>query len=88
MRRRKADEPPTTPFQAYIRSVWEKTKPTLQAINAFLTVPMWAALISIFIAMIQPLQEALSKAEPFVKAVKGAGQCSSEPFHLVIIALR
>jgi hypothetical protein len=58
--------------------VWEKVKPTLKAINAFLTVPMWAALISIFIAMIQPLQEGLSKVEPFVKAVKGAGQCSSE----------
>jgi len=49
----------------------------LKSVNAFLTVPMYAALISIFIAMIPPLQAKLSKVEPLTKAIKSAGQCSS-----------
>lgn len=78
IRRRKAPEPPSTRIQAFFHNVWEKMKPTLKAINQFLTVPMWAALISIFIAMIPPLQAFLGRMEPFEKAIKGAGQCSSE----------
>ena len=39
---------------------------------------MWAALISIFIAMIPPLQSFLGRLDPVEKAIKGAGQCSSK----------
>jgi hypothetical protein len=78
LRRRKAQDPPASRFQAMTHNLWEKAKPTLQAINQFMTVPMWAALISIFIAMIPPLQAFLNRMEPVKKAIKGAGQCSSQ----------
>lgn len=43
-----------------------------------MTVPMYAALLSIFIAMIQPLQREMAKFKPLEQAIKGAGQCSSK----------
>lgn len=51
---------------------------------SFMTVPTWAALISIFIALIPPLQAAVSGIRPFVAAVKSAGQCSI-PLTLVVL---
>ncbi len=77
LHRGKAPEPPRNRFQAFFAHQFEKAKPTLQAINQFMTVPMWAALVSIFIAMIPPLQKFLGRLEPLEKAIKGAGQCSS-----------
>lgn len=56
---------------------------TAKSINAFMTVPMYAALLSIFIAVIPPLQAFLNKLEPFERAIKGAGACSSESFRLI-----
>ncbi|KAK1926685.1 auxin efflux carrier [Papiliotrema laurentii] len=84
LHRGRAPEPPHTRLQAFLANAWEKAQPTLQAINQFMTVPMWAALISIFIAMIPPLQAFLGKLEPFEKAIKGAGQCSI-PVTLVVL---
>jgi hypothetical protein len=38
---------------------------------------MYAALLSIFIAMIPPLQAFMARLKPLQQAIKGAGQCSS-----------
>lgn len=55
-------------------------KSTLASINAFMTVPMYAALLSIFIAMIPPLQAWMAKIKPVEQAIRSAGACSSESF--------
>ena len=61
-----------------MRSLGNRVRAALKAVHAFMTVPMYAALLSIFVAMIPPLQEWISRIKPFREAVKGAGQCSSE----------
>lgn len=43
-----------------------------------MTVPMYAALLSIFIAMIPPLQRAMATLKPVEQAIRSAGACSSE----------
>lgn len=63
--------------RAIVASSWE-------AFYAFMTVPTWAALISIFIALIPPLQAFVKDIHPFVAAVKSAGQCSI-PVTLVVL---
>lgn len=51
------------------------------ALHGFLTVPMYAALISIVIAMIPPLQAGMKELKPVEQAIRSAGACSSElPF--------
>ena len=65
------------------RKISAKAKVIGKSVNAFMTVPMYAALLSIFIAMIPPLQRLITKIKPFEQAVRSAGQCSSE-FLLVI----
>lgn len=51
-----------------------------------MTVPMYAALLSIFIAMVQPLQREMAKFKPLEQAIKGAGQCSSKHHHLILFS--
>lgn len=43
---------------------------------AFMTVPLWAALLSFIVAMLAPLQRALVACGPVVGALDQAGQCS------------
>ena len=64
-------------LRATMDSIGSRFKTALKSVHAFMTVPMYAALLSIAIAMIPPLQAVLSNAKPFREAVKGAGQCSS-----------
>ncbi|BEI80618.1 hypothetical protein CcaverHIS002_0111470 [Cutaneotrichosporon cavernicola] len=76
---------PSRPFikQAMVRA----RASALRAWNsfyAFMTVPTWAALISIIIALIPPLQAFVSSINPFVAAVKSAGQCSI-PVTLIVL---
>lgn len=72
----------TSPPREGWHAAWHNTKTNVarywHAFNSFMTVPTWAALLSIFIALIPPLQAWISQIRPFVSAVKGAGQCSSE----------
>jgi predicted permease len=76
---------PSAPFlnraavraRAMALSAWE-------SFYAFMTVPTWAALISIIIALIPPLQRFVSSIHPFVAAVKSAGACSI-PVTLVVL---
>ncbi|WVQ76735.1 hypothetical protein IAR50_006409 [Cryptococcus sp. DSM 104548] len=72
--------PPRTAFQKFTA----KGKVIAGKVNAFMTVPMYAALLSIFIAMIQPLQAKMAEFKPLEQAIKGAGQCSI-PVTLVVL---
>ncbi|ODO03074.1 hypothetical protein I350_05919 [Cryptococcus amylolentus CBS 6273] len=73
-------QPPQTAFQKFKT----KGKVVAQKVNAFMTVPMYAALLSIFIAMVQPLQAKMAEFKPLEQAIKGAGQCSI-PVTLVVL---
>ncbi|OWZ66964.1 hypothetical protein AYX15_01874 [Cryptococcus neoformans] len=77
-------EPPSTKLQAYWRGFQKKATSFGKSVNAFMTVPMYAALLSIFIAMVQPLQREMAKFKPLEQAIKGAGQCSI-PVTLVVL---
>ncbi|WVF70146.1 hypothetical protein IAT40_004934 [Kwoniella sp. CBS 6097] len=82
--RRRAREPPTNKFNAFLRQVQTKASAVWKSVNAFMTVPMYAALLSIFIAMIPPLQAQMARIKPLEQAIKGAGQCSI-PVTLVVL---
>lgn len=76
--RRDQPSPPSTRLRSFWRRFTAKSKTVLRAVNSFMTVPMYAALLSIFIALIPPLQSEISKIKPFEQAVRSAGQCSSQ----------
>ncbi|OCF41572.1 endoplasmic reticulum protein [Kwoniella heveanensis CBS 569] len=82
--RRRASQPPTNKYIAFLRQVQSKTSAIWKSVNAFMTVPMYAALLSIFIAMIPPLQAQMARIKPLEQAIKGAGQCSI-PVTLVVL---
>ncbi|KAG7095480.1 hypothetical protein E1B28_006219 [Marasmius oreades] len=53
--------------------------------NEFMTVPLWAALLSIIVALVQPLQHALDvHMQPVKGALTSAGNCSI-PVTLVVL---
>ena len=54
-----------------------RTLGILKHVNAFMTIPMYSALLSIFIALIPPLQAFIGRIKPFEQAIRGAGACSS-----------
>ena len=61
-----------------LRRIWVK-------FNDFMTIPLWASLLSILVACIQPLQHALEEHMPPVTgALKSAGNCSI-PLTLVVL---
>lgn len=80
LRRRQSQ--PKSRFKTFAAKAKHKTRSALKSINAFMTVPMYAALLSIFIALIPPLQAWLSQLKPFEQAIRSAGQCSSEQLPL------
>ncbi|EIM88928.1 uncharacterized protein STEHIDRAFT_53363 [Stereum hirsutum FP-91666 SS1] len=61
-----------------IKKVWH-------AINGFMTAPLWAAILSLVVALIQPLQHALDvHLWPVKAAVSQAGACSI-PLTLIVL---
>lgn len=54
------------------------------AFCSFMTVPTWAALVSVIIALIPPLQAELNKFTPLKAAINSAGRCSI-PVTLVVL---
>jgi len=65
-------------FGRKLRRIWVK-------FNDFMTIPLWASLLSIVVALIQPLQHALLEHMPPVTgALKSAGNCSI-PLTLVVL---
>jgi predicted permease len=83
-RLRRRTSPPREGLVAAWHNAKKKALASWNALNAFMTVPTWAALISIIIALIPPLQARISDIKPFVQAVKSAGQCSI-PVTLVVL---
>ncbi|WVN88656.1 uncharacterized protein L203_103867 [Cryptococcus depauperatus CBS 7841] len=75
---------PHTRLQAIWRQIQPKITSWTKSVNAFMTVPMYAALLSIAIAMIPPLQAKVAQVKPLEQAIKGAGQCSI-PVTLVVL---
>ena len=73
--------PPRTFFQRTIRtgrSTWRK-------VNDFMTPPLWASILSLVVALIQPLQHLLGvQMRPIRDAITQAGDCSI-PLTLVVL---
>ena len=84
--RRRAARPPTSRLRATLRSIGIRMRKALKSVHDFMTVPMYAALLSILIAMIPPLQYRLGKVKPFEQAIRSAGQCSSQSFRLDFVS--
>ena len=49
---------------------------SVRRVLAFMTVPLWAALLSFVVALVPPLQLLLEQIEPLKGALKEAGKCS------------
>ncbi|KAI0363676.1 hypothetical protein BV20DRAFT_1057849 [Pilatotrama ljubarskyi] len=83
--RRATTEPTSSRWQSRIRRFKHKAKKFWRAFRKFMTVPLWAALASLLVACIQPLQHALDEHLPPVKgAIASAGNCSI-PITLVVL---
>ncbi|KAK0550087.1 hypothetical protein OC846_003796 [Tilletia horrida] len=56
----------------------------LATINRFMTMPLWAAIMSLVVALIGPLQQFIDSLEPVVGALRTAGGCSI-PLTMVVL---
>lgn len=84
-RRRTPSAPPPTGFHAFLRHSKCRISRGWIALNDFMTVPLWAALASLFVACIQPVQHALEvHMQPVKGAVAAAGNCSI-PVTLIVL---
>lgn len=83
--RRHTTEPSSTVWQSRRRRVRRWFKKMLKTTNEFMTVPLWAALASLLVACIQPLQHTLeSHVQPIKGALNQAGNVSI-PLTLVVL---
>ncbi|KAF9788658.1 membrane transport protein-domain-containing protein [Thelephora terrestris] len=81
--------PITEPTRSRLQSIYRRTKRKIvksaKALNEFMTVPLWAALMSFVVACAAPLQEFLKNDVPPVRgALNNAGNCSI-PLTLVVL---
>ncbi|KAG2757619.1 auxin efflux carrier [Suillus brevipes Sb2] len=67
-----------------LRHVWKWTKNAWRRVNEFMTMPLWASLLSLIVACTPPLQSTLERMEPFKGALGAAGNCSI-PLTLVVL---
>ena len=77
------------PTRSRLHSILRRTKRRIvkfvKAVNEFMTVPLWAALASLIVACVAPLQEFLKNdVEPLRGALNNAGHCSI-PLTLVVL---
>ncbi|GJE85291.1 hypothetical protein PsYK624_013700 [Phanerochaete sordida] len=83
--RRQVTEPTRTPWQSRRRRAWRRVAKTCKSFHEFMTVPLWAALASLVVACIPPLQHALDEhLQPIKGALNQAGNCSI-PLTLVVL---
>ncbi|CDO71081.1 hypothetical protein BN946_scf184844.g85 [Trametes cinnabarina] len=83
--RRTATEPTSSRWQSRMRRLGRKVRKAWRTFREFMTAPLWAALASLVVACIQPLQHALDEHFPPVKgAIASAGNCSI-PITLVVL---
>lgn len=81
--------PVTEPTRSRLHSILRRTKRRIvkyvKALNEFMTVPLWAALASLIVACVAPLQEFLKNdVQPIRGALNNAGNCSI-PLTLVVL---
>ncbi|GAA5959586.1 hypothetical protein JCM3765_007206 [Sporobolomyces pararoseus] len=62
--------------RGFNRRVWKPLKKFGRGLKDFMTVPLWAALLSLVVACIPPLQHTLDKIEPLKASLRSAGACS------------
>lgn len=55
-----------------------------QAVLGFMTAPLWAAVLSLFVAIIRPLQHFIDSLEPVVGALQTSGACSV-PLTMIVL---
>jgi len=78
-------QPTTTRLQSFLRRSRRQVVRFWRALHNFMTMPLWAALASLIVACIQPLQHALNWHMQAVKGALGsAGNCSI-PVTLVVL---
>ena len=83
--RRPRTAPTSSRWQSRVRRLKRRMRNTWQTFREFMTAPLWAALASLVVACIQPLQHALDQHLPPVKgAIAAAGNCSI-PITLVVL---
>ncbi|PIL23170.1 hypothetical protein GSI_14479 [Ganoderma sinense ZZ0214-1] len=83
--RRPRTTPTSSRWQSCARRCKRKVRNAWQTFGEFMTAPLWAALASLVVACIQPLQHALHEHLPPVKgAIAAAGSCSI-PITLVVL---
>lgn len=84
-RRRQFVAPTSNRFHSFLRRTNHRISKWLTVFNSFMTVPLWAALASIIVACVPPLQHALEvHVQPIKSALTAAGNCSI-PLTLVIL---
>ncbi|OAX38289.1 hypothetical protein K503DRAFT_770656, partial [Rhizopogon vinicolor AM-OR11-026] len=66
------------------RRVWKGVRKAFRSVNSFMTVPLWASILSLIVACVAPLQSALERMEPVKGALGAAGNCSI-PLTLVVL---
>lgn len=77
--------PETSRVKKGLRHVRHRLWKILKGINEFLTVPLWAALMSFIVVIIPPLQHSLDRhMQPIKGALNAAGNCSI-PITLVVL---
>jgi auxin efflux carrier family protein len=83
--RRRVTEPTSSLWQSRRRRMRRRLSKTWHSLYEFMTVPLWAALLSLVVACIQPLQHALENhVQPIKGALTQAGNCSI-PLTLVVL---
>lgn len=77
--------PTSSRFQSFLRRSRRQLGRTWGTFNEFMTVPLWAAVLSLIVACVQPLQHALEEhMQPVKGALASAGNCSI-PVTLVVL---
>ncbi|GAA5945452.1 hypothetical protein JCM1841_001808, partial [Sporobolomyces salmonicolor] len=62
--------------RALKKRVWRPVRKVAKRVGDFMTVPLWAALLSLFVACVPPVQNLLNQAEPLKAAIRSSGSCS------------
>ncbi|EJC99381.1 uncharacterized protein FOMMEDRAFT_170658 [Fomitiporia mediterranea MF3/22] len=77
--------PPISTKKSLLRRIGRRVRKFLKAVNSFMSVPLWAALLSLIVVLIPPLQHTVDyHMQPFKGALAAAGNCSI-PLTLVVL---
>lgn len=83
--RRHPTAPTSSRFQSALRRARHRVRRGWATFNEFMTVPLWAAILSLVVACIRPLQHVLEEhAQPIKGSLASAGNCSI-PVTLVVL---